>query len=325
MRDVAAGDLGDSPVRRIAESAAVGGALLVVAAVAAFVAVPALGRSGFAVAAAALAPVMIVVGVAAHRPRRARSWMLLAVGCGVMAVSTATLLGPLRGVVGDGPAPSRAIGSLAYPALFAGVLGLTASREDGWWTTRTTAIGSAALGAAMVALAVTLPYFLRDELPLAESDWAGMFGLADVVLALLVARRIIGAPRRSWSSSLLLGGFVAWGNAHAEVGTRINSGTFDVDSAIAMSLGVGPVLVGAGALVASMAQVPEPFDRGEVGREIVDLARFVTLSTAVVVVVSVAHVDKARLLLIVPLVVVLTASVCRTAARVATVASEEGM
>jgi two-component system cell cycle response regulator len=287
-----------------------------VAVVAGILALPASGRGSVAVVTTALCPLLIVVGVLLHRPRRVVPWVLLAVGCGVQATATAILLTRADDGGPVGPGLSEAISVLAYPALFAAVLGITARDASGWWVTGRTAIGSVLVGAGVLALAITFPYVFRNDLPLAEPDWAGVLGLCDVVLALVAARRVIGARPRNWSWWLIVAGFVLWGNAHAEVGAKIHEGVFDTGSALVLLLGAGPLLVGSAALVPTMVDVPRPAGADRDGR-IVEWAWLVVVPSAVLAIVGTAQIERARLWLVIPLVAVLAISAVRTAGRVA--------
>lgn len=274
------------------------------------------GIGGFVVVASAVAAMLVVVGVVLHRPRRAVAWALVAVGCAVHAVATSVLVVETGRTGTNGVGLPQAVAVLAYPALFVGILGITTRRPSSWSATSSTAIAAAVVGTATIGLAVTLPEIVRGELPLAGSDWAGVLALGDIVLAMLVVRRVVGASPRNWSWWLLVAGFVGWGNAHAEVGTRIADGTFDSGSAVALTLVAGPLLVGVAALVPSMATVPGPGARAERGGELASSAWFLVVAPIMLVVVRVAELDAARLWVIVPLAVLVAIAVGRTASLV---------
>lgn len=272
-----------------------------------------------AAAASMIGPVLIVVGMRVRRPRRSVSWGLVAVGAAIHAVSTVALVVGIGS--GHGPGLSQAIGVLAYPSLAVGVVGLTTSWHGGWWTTGTTSVGTAVLGTAVVLLAVTLPSLVRDDISLSASEWAGMFAVGDVLLAGLVARRVVGASRRNWSMWLLLAGFVVWGNAHVEVGGRIDRIGGGDGAALVLTLAVGPMLIGVGALLASMAEAPVD-DQSEPGHAVVVAAWLVLLPSMLLVSVGVAASHPVRLWVIVPLLAVIAVSLARTAHRVASLGDD---
>jgi len=322
--DITMPALGDRTLRSVAEPWLITGAVLVAVVVATVVALPGWGYGGVAVVAMALATAMIVVGIVIHRPRRAVPWSLLAIGCLVHTSATAVLAIRTQGGTTDGPGLPQAIAVLAYPLLFVGVAGLTTRRESAWSVAPPTAIASAAVGTAVTALAFTLPYLLRDELPLAESDWVGVLALGDFVIALMAVRCIFGAPHRNWSRWLLVAGFVAWGNAHAEVEARIHDGAYDGGSRIGLTLVVGPLLVGLAGLLPSMADVPAPRPHGERQAEATNWAWLVSLPPALIVVVHAAEVNASRLWIILPLALVATWAVGRMAALIGRLDDPDG-
>lgn len=310
MREITFPALGDPAARRVTGPTPVGAAVVGVALMAAFAVASRWGPGALAVAATGLGAATVVAGLVLHRPARSVCWSLLAVGCGVQAVATAVLVAdPARAAEGAGLAAAV----LAYPALFVGVAGITSRRPSGWWVTPSTAIATTLVGTGAVALTFTLPYLRTGELPFAAADWPGAPALGDIALAMIVARRVVGAARRNWSWWLLVAGFVAWGNAHAEVGARLNDGVFDHRSMWGLAVAAGPLLVGAAAILPSMVAPPDA--RPDEARHAVmaGWAWLLTLPPALIVVATVAEIDPTRLWLVGPLVVVLAVAVRRTA------------
>ena len=88
------------------------------------------------------------------------------------------------------PGIGEAVGALAYPAIFVGVIGIT-SRQRGARDLLGGAepvIYTIAL-TALVWLAVMEPWFDRRQLPVGGAQWIWLFVGLDVLLALLVYRR----------------------------------------------------------------------------------------------------------------------------------------
>jgi hypothetical protein len=321
VRDVTARAFDGSTARRVAEPALIVGALAVGLLAAVVAARPGGGYGGAAIVAPALAATAIVAGIVLHRPRRAVSWALVAVGCAVQVVATAALVAQAQEGPPDRTGLWQAIAVLAYPAFAVGVAGVTTRRESGWFGTPTTAIGATVVGTGVLSLAFLLPEVARDELPFAESDWVGLLALADVMVAVIAVRRAVGSPRRNWTPWLLTAGFIAWGNAHAEIGVRLFDDTYDKGSAVLLLLAVGPLLVGLAALLPSMYQVPEPRPGAEGPAGTAGWARWLVISAALVV--HGAEVDLARLWIIVPALVVVTVAVGWTASLVAQLGDPE--
>ena len=201
--------------------------------------------------AAALA---IVVGVVSYRPVRPMPWLMLALGMlGLAAASVAWSEAFFDGNLGY-PGIGEAVGALAYPAIFVGVIGIT-SRQRGARDLLGGAepvIYTIAL-TALVWLAVMEPWFDRRKLPVDGSQWIWLFVGLDVLLALLVYRRadVWAAGRRVLL--LLAGGFSALAGAHALVGWQRDAGSIHPGSLAASSMIVAPAVIGVAALIPSMA------------------------------------------------------------------------
>ena len=121
-----------------------------------------------------------VVTAIMWRPVRPVPWGVLAVGFGVLAASTLVRLDALRGGDTGFPGDGDVVQILAYPALFAGVIGLTSARRQ----TRDLLAGSEPIiysiaVTALVWVAVTGPYFDGDDVPLRSEAWVWIFPLLE--------------------------------------------------------------------------------------------------------------------------------------------------
>ena len=267
--------------------------------------------------ASAFGVVAIVLGVVVQRPERVISWSLLAVGSGLHLAATVALVVRASDRPPDTPGLSDAIASLAYPALFVGIAGITTRRRNSWCTDGPTAACAVFVLTAVVALAVTLPQVDDGGWPVTESQWAGVLATCDLLLAAMVARRVVGSAQRSWSSWLLLAGFVIWGNGHAEVGVRLFDQSYTNRSVVVLALGLGPILVGLGALVPSMADVPPARHRGERGEALVSTLRWAAVPAVVLALSYATRIDPARLWVLAPSLVVIVSVAGWTARRAA--------
>lgn len=276
------------------------------------------GLGAPAVFAGAFGVAMIVLGVVAHRPERAISWLLLAVGCGTHLVATVVFVVQASARPPDAPALSDAIALFAYPAMFVGIAGITTRRRSGWCTDGPTAVLAVSVLTAVLALAVALSYADSGELPFGDSDdWVGVLASCDLVLAVMVARRVIGSAQRGWSSALLLTGLVIWGNGHAEVGARLFDHSYTNRSVVVLALGLGPLLVGVGALVPSMADVPAARRGGDPGEALASVLRWAAVPSVVLAVVYAAELDPVRLWVLVPSLIVIVGVASWTTRRAA--------
>ncbi len=204
--------------------------------------------------AAALA---IVAGVVTYRPVRPMPWLMLALGMlGLASASVAWSEAFFAGNPGY-PGIGEAVGALAYPAIFVGVIGITSSQRGArdLLGGAEPVIYTIAL-TALVWLAVMEPWFDRRQLPIGGSQWTWLFVGLDVLLALLVYRRadLWMAGRRVLV--LLAGGFAALAGAHALVGWQRDAGTMQPGSLAASSMIIAPAVIGVAALIPSMAGTP---------------------------------------------------------------------
>ena len=204
--------------------------------------------------AAALA---IVIGVARYHPVRPMPWLMLALG--MLGLGAASLA--WSDAFFDGtrlyPGIGEAVGALAYPAIFVGIIGIT-SRQRGSRDLLGGAepvIYTIAL-TALVWLAVMEPWFDSRELPIDGSQWIWVFVGLDVLLALLAFHRadLWSAGRRVLLT--LAGAFGIMAAAHALVGWQRDAGSIQPGSLAAGSLIIAPAVIGVAALVPSMAATP---------------------------------------------------------------------
>jgi hypothetical protein len=219
---------------------------------------PGPGADVVVAAAPVSAGLAILAAILAFRPRRWFSWALVGVGCVIHTWSVAVLMIESSGDSAGKPGAAQAIAVLAYPALFCGVMGITARNPDGWATRLGTALLAACVGTTVSFLAFWGPLLVDDQLPFSEGDWVGILALADLTLAALALRAVRHEGRPIWSNWLLLAGFVAWGIAHGEVGGRLYDHAFHNGSVAAGLLLIGPILIGLAALVPEMADEPDP-------------------------------------------------------------------
>ena len=136
------------------------------------------------------AAVAIVIGVLTYRPVRPMPWLMLALGMLGLAAASVAWSDAFFGGDLAYPGIGEAVGVLAYPAIFVGVVGIT-SRQRGARDLLAGAepvIYTIALS-ALVWLAVMEPWFDRRQLPVDGAQWIWLFVGLDVLLALLAYRR----------------------------------------------------------------------------------------------------------------------------------------
>ncbi|MEZ5295676.1 MAG: hypothetical protein R2697_05210 [Ilumatobacteraceae bacterium] len=209
---------------------------------------------GMAAAAAA-----VVVGIVAARPVRPVPWWTTAIGLGVLA--GAVWVQGDRMVAGTlvFPGHAEAISALAYPALFAGVAGLTSSRRQ----SRDILNGSEPIiysiaVTALVWVAVAGPYFDDEGFPLRAAAWVWIFPLLDGLLATMAFRRI-GDPERRFGVLTL--GFLLLGAGHALSGWAAYDGVLVPGAWQAVAPVPGALLVGASCLMAERVVQPDKAPR----------------------------------------------------------------
>lgn len=205
------------------------------------------GRSSELVAAMApmLAAATVVFGVIAWRPVRPAPWLLVAIGFAISAV--AVLAQAFEWYDGDGlvfPGAGLAVGVLAYPALFVGVVGVTSDRRHA----RDLLAGSEPVIytialTALVWLAFTGPFLDGGSMPLAPRAWVWVLPLLDGLLAMLVARRVSRHDEPKLVFELMLLGFVVWGAGHAAVAWAAERGSLEPGSWIAAAPMAGPIVL----------------------------------------------------------------------------------
>lgn len=202
--------------------------------------------------ASAVPAAAITWSIRVHRPPRAAAWAWIGVGCAIHAAwAVALAVDPPQSAAGY----HQAIAVLAYPALLAGVLGVTARRSPRRPPDARSDAAVVLAATGVVAAVVVGPLLAAGDLPFTETDWVGIAPLVDMVLAVAMLRRVVHADHRNWTWWLLGAGFVAWGNGHAELGAALEVGA-GVDTLGALAVSVGAVLLAVGALLSSMVAEP---------------------------------------------------------------------
>jgi diguanylate cyclase (GGDEF)-like protein/PAS domain S-box-containing protein len=207
------------------------------------------------------AAVAIAASIVRYRPVRPAPWFTLAVGLAVAAVASA--IGSAHHFDGDTDFPGlgEAVGALAYPALFVGVIGVTSSvRGVRDLLAGTEPIIYAIAATSLVWLAVIEPYIDGRDLPVPASGWIWLFTLFDVVLAGIAARRAQISTVCRAVFTLLAVAFLAAGIAHALVGWARYHGTYEPGGLVAASVMLAPLLIGVATSMPSMAACPSGAD-----------------------------------------------------------------
>ncbi|MAT05026.1 MAG: hypothetical protein CL424_08285 [Acidimicrobiaceae bacterium] len=195
----------------------------------------------------AAAAITVLVGVAVARPVRPVPWWTTAAGLGTLAVATWVQGDQLHDGVLVFPGDAEALAVLAYPALFAGVAGLTSSRRR----CRDLLNGSEPIiysiaVTALVWVAVSGPHFDGEGVPLDAAAWVWAFPLLDGLLATIAFRRIGDREHRFGVMTL---GFLLLGAGHAISGWAAYDGVLDAGAWQATAFVPGVALVGATALM----------------------------------------------------------------------------
>ena len=198
-----------------------------------------------AAASPAFAAAVVVAAVLVRRPVRPAPWLLIAAGFAISAL--AVVAQALEWYGDDGlvfPGAGSAIGVLAYPSLFVGIVGVTSDQRHArdLLAGSEPVIYSIAL-TALVWLGVTGPFLDDGSMPLTDRAWIWIVPLLDGLLALLVARRVARRDEPRLVFELLLLGFVVWGAGHAAVGWAADGGDLDPGSWLAAAPMLGPLVI----------------------------------------------------------------------------------
>jgi diguanylate cyclase (GGDEF)-like protein/PAS domain S-box-containing protein len=145
------------------------------------------------VAAPGLAALSVFVAALRSRPVRPVPWWVFGAGLGVLAAATITQADAMLRGDTTFPGDAEALMVLGYPALFAGMAGLTSSRRN----CRDLLAGSEPViysiaVTALVWVAVTGPHLDDEGFPLRPEAWVWVFPLLDGLLATIALRRIGG-------------------------------------------------------------------------------------------------------------------------------------
>ena len=205
------------------------------------------GRAGewLVAAAPALAAVVIILAIVLHRPVRPAPWFLIVAG---MLISAAAVVAQAAEWFGDEglafPGAAVAVGVLAYPSLFVGVIGVTSDRRHA----RDLLAGSEPVIytiaiTALVWLGVTGPYLDDGSVPLAERAWIWILPLLDGVLALLVLRRVTRQDEPRLVFEVLLLGFLLWGAGHGLTAWMAFDGRLEPGTWAAGATMAGPMVI----------------------------------------------------------------------------------
>jgi diguanylate cyclase (GGDEF)-like protein/PAS domain S-box-containing protein len=200
------------------------------------------------VAAPVLATLMVFVGSVYVRPVRPVPWWVFGAGFGTLAVASVVQADAMHG--GDllFPGGTEAVMVLGYPAMFAGMVGLTSMRRS----CRDILAGSEPViysiaVTALVWVAVTGPYLDDEGFPLSDRAWVWVFPLLDGLLATIAIRRV--GDREGSRFELLALGFLTLGAGHAVSGWAAYDGRLDPGSWQAAAPIAGALLIGSTFLV----------------------------------------------------------------------------
>ena len=189
-----------------------------------------------------------LAGLAVVRPVRPVPWRMCSVGLATLAVATWVQGQRMLDGTLVFPGDAEAIAVLAYPALFAGLAGLTSSRRQ----CRDLLKGSEPIiysiaVTALVWVAASGPQFEGEGFPLDDAAWVAVFPLLDGLLATIAFRRLGDREQRFGVLTL---GFLLVGAGHLVSGWAAYDGALEPGAWQAAAILPGVALVGASALMA---------------------------------------------------------------------------
>ena len=201
----------------------------------------------------AIPPLIAAIAVAAvavrSRPVRPVPWAVLAAGFAMLAVATIVQGANLRSGDWTFPGDREAVLLLAYPALIAGMIGLTSPRRQALdLLAGSEPIIYTIAVTALVWVGWAGPHFDGDGLGLTPGVWVWLFPLIDCVLATMSVRRMTGpeGPRRY---ELLTLGFLVIAAGHAWVAWSAESGGLASGDVELLIPAAGMMLVAAGVVM----------------------------------------------------------------------------
>jgi diguanylate cyclase (GGDEF)-like protein/PAS domain S-box-containing protein len=203
------------------------------------------------IAGAPLAAAAAIVGVLlVRRPVRPVPWLVLAMGLITAAVAAGVWAS--RFADGDAafPALSEAILTLAYPAIFVAVLGVTsADRAANDLLVGAESLIYAIATTSLAWLAVMEPHLDGSGLPFDDSVWVWLFASFDVVLALVAVHAATRSRVGRAPMAALGAGFAVWAVGHLAVGRAQYDGDYDAGSIVAVLPVLGPLIIGVAVLL----------------------------------------------------------------------------
>jgi two-component system cell cycle response regulator len=208
----------------------------------------------------ASAPAAMLYGTLRHRPRRARSWGLLAAGMAVSTAADATFY-TTHLVFGDErfPAPADVLYLAHYLVLAAGLVLLIRARTPQWQA-------ATMIDAAIVAVAAALLYWIYLIGPIAsgpaESTLTRLasvgYPMMDLVLIVVAARLVLGVGTRTLAFHLLCASLGLTLLSDTVYGLQQLAGIYEAGNLLDATWVLGMLAAGAAGLHPSMRGLSEP-------------------------------------------------------------------
>jgi diguanylate cyclase (GGDEF)-like protein/PAS domain S-box-containing protein len=201
----------------------------------------------------------IVGALLVRRPVRPVPWLVLALGLLTAAVAAGVWAGKVAEADLTFPGLSQAILSLAYPAMFVALVGVTSQHravEDllGGAESLIYAIAITSL----VWLAVMEPHLNGSGLPFDRAVWAWLFAALDVMIAVVALQAGARGSVGRLPTTVIGAGFAVWAIGHALVGWAQYRGDYESGSFVAVLPAFGPLVIGVAVLLPSAMSGPAP-------------------------------------------------------------------